>query len=378
MFFIQLGESKAETVLVQKVNFLAQTARLLLLAGLYFLSLLTLDTFIVVSYVSSVFTIAVILFTFLIKKRKEYFSFVYSYIDAKGIVKYLVRYCIPLIVLTLVIFGHDFFDRWFLQTVAGSVEQAYFSLAFQWSAISLLFTTSMLNIFWREIAVSFGENDFDRMRTMFLKASKALYFLSSAIAFFVAFNAEGLLSHLVGDKYLHAKVVIILLAFYPIHQTFGQINGAFYYATERVSLYRNLTIVGLIFGVATSYFLLAPNNAIIPGLQLGSLGLALKMLIVNIITVNLILYYNTRFLGLFFGRVLVDQIISVIVVGICSGAAFLIIQQIGLHDFWFQLGGMGILQVSFLFGVAYVCPQVTGLTRMEIRHYGQLVKDRVW
>ena len=49
-------------------------------------------------------------------------------------------------------FIYIFTDRWLLQYYSGSVEQAYYSVAAQFAAIALIFTTSILRIFWKEIS----------------------------------------------------------------------------------------------------------------------------------------------------------------------------------------------------------------------------------
>ena len=65
--------------------------------------------------------------------------------------KYL-NYCLPLIPYSWITFAYIFIDRWLLQYYSGSVEQAYYSVAAQFAAIALIFTTSILRIFWKEIS----------------------------------------------------------------------------------------------------------------------------------------------------------------------------------------------------------------------------------
>jgi len=48
--------------------------------------------------------------------------------------------------------------------------------------------------------------------------------------------------------------------------------------------------------IITSYFLLAPKSLTIPGLNLGSAGLSLKMVIVQIFEVNVLLFFNSKYI----------------------------------------------------------------------------------
>ena len=72
--------------------------------------------------------------------------------DGWGVLKEYRIYCMPLIPMTLLSFGSNILDRWFLQYFGGSKEQAFYSIGLQFSTVCLLLTTSMLRIFWKEIS----------------------------------------------------------------------------------------------------------------------------------------------------------------------------------------------------------------------------------
>ena len=48
--------------------------------------------------------------------------------------------------------------------------------------------------------------------------------------------------------------------------------------------------------IIVSYFMIAPNNLLIPGLNMGATGLALKMVLCLLIEVNLTIYFVAKYL----------------------------------------------------------------------------------
>ena len=52
----------------------------------------------------------------------------------------------------------------------------------------------------------------------------------------------------------------------------------------------------MVISIITSYFFLAPESSIIPGLNLGSTGLALKMVILQVLTVNVLSFFVSKYI----------------------------------------------------------------------------------
>jgi hypothetical protein len=75
---------------------------------------------------------------------------------------------------------------------------------------------------------------------------------------------------------------------YPIHQSMGQVGGAMCYATGRVKIQTWVGIVSMAVSIVTAYFVLAPVTAAVPGLGLASVGLAVKMVVVQFVAVMVI------------------------------------------------------------------------------------------
>lgn len=65
----------------------------------------------------------------------------------------------------------EFADRWMLQSWGGANEQAYFSISQQFSAIALLATASVMNILWKEVAEAHHQQDANRVKMLYQRAS---------------------------------------------------------------------------------------------------------------------------------------------------------------------------------------------------------------
>ncbi|HAM35955.1 MAG TPA: hypothetical protein DEB40_10860 [Elusimicrobia bacterium] len=207
--------------------------------------------------------------------------------------KYL-NYCSPLILYSCIGFAYNFADRWLLQKYGGDVEQAYYAVGSQFSAIALIATSSILRIFWKEIAEAHHLADHARTKTLYQKVSRHLFFGGAMIAGFFMPWAEDLLRLVLGASYVGGTTTMAIMFLYPVHQSMGQIVSTMLFATERVSLQVTTGIIFMIASMGATYLVLAPGNAVIPGLGLASMGLAIKMIMLQLIQVNVLAYMIAR------------------------------------------------------------------------------------
>ncbi len=377
LFLIQLGESKGESVIVQKINMFSQMFKLISFLLFFYLEILSLSTFILVNYVASIVVIVLTLILLVNKKRRTYFNLDITRGKVRTIFLYSIKYVSPLFVLLVAVLLHDYFEKWFLQVVAGSVEQGYYSLAFQWSSISLLFTTSILSILWREVSYSQSINDHEAIQKIFLKTTKSLFFLSSFIAFYIMLNSKDLLHVAVGDKFQSARYALAVMSLYPIHQTMGQINGTIYYATGRVRQYRNLSVISLFIGIVCTYLFLAPSTFVLPGFGLAALGLSLKIVLVNIIGVNILLFYNSRHLAISYKDLVFFQIKIIFIVGGACILSSFVFQLIFQSFIWYRLIGSAVTQIFLAAFLILKYPSMLGFKKEEIEIYVSKIKRKV-
>jgi len=204
-------------------------------------------------------------------------------------------YCAPLLAMSVAGFVYDFSDRWMLQHFGGANQQGFYQAAFQFAAISVLATTSILNIFWKEMAEATRLNDTERIYRIFLKVSRGLYTFGALLSGFLIPWSGEITGTFLGEAYSPAGPVLALMFLYPLHQSLGQIAGTMLLAGERTKQYMAISVAAMLVSLPVSYLLQAPAHGLpVPGLGLGAMGMALKMVGLNIISVNALLWVITR------------------------------------------------------------------------------------
>ncbi len=276
------------------------------------------------------------------------------------------HYCRPLVPYAWLGFAYEFADRWLLQHYAGSMQQAYYSIAFQYGAIASIVTASILNIFWKEIAEAHHQQNHDRVALLYRQVSRRLFFVAAACAGYFAPWAEDILRITLGAAYVGGAATLMIMFFYPLHQTMGQIGSTMAYATGRVSVYVQLGMVVMASSMVVTYLVLASPEATFPGLGLGSLGLAGKMVGIQVLSVNAFAYYLARSLGIKF-----DWLFQPVSALACLSAGYLAyiipnsLTEIGGH-FWLTMFIAGILYLVMLIAIVGAAPSLVGLMRSDI------------
>lgn len=278
-------------------------------------------------------------------------------------------YCMPLIPVTFLGFVHDFADRWMLQTWAGAKEQAYFSIAQQYSAIALLATVSVLRIFWKEIAEAHHQENTERVKMLYQRASRLLFFVGAFLAGGLQPLTEEILRLTVGQSYLSGALTMSIMLLYPVHQSMGQIGGTMLFATGHTRAYAVCSSISILVSLVVVYFVLAPRNSMVPGLQLGAEGLALKLVCVQVFSVNL--------LGLVIARIFdwrYDWVYQVFALVGCLGlgwlAHFVTLQVVGENSsLWLTLILMASSYIGLIAVYLYSSPWLLSMTREELVCY---------
>ena len=371
---IQFGDAKAETVKVQRANLIALFVQLILLIGLFLGSSLTLLTFTGVRFIYALVAIFIIV-VFLRSRYREYIGS-FEKKRVKPVLKYFISFCAPLVVLQ--VFGTfvEWFDRWFLQFVAGSVEQGFFSIAHQWSTVLLIFATSVLTILWREIAFAFSRADTERVQQLFSRAFKGLFFLTFFCCVPIIFNARIILVLVAGEAYESAATVLVFMMFYASYLMLSQLTTYCFYALEAVKLFGKVALVGLTIKLLLTYVLLAPHDFLVPGLGLGSLGLGIQNAVSGFAIVNINLYVLARLIGVRFWPFLGVQITILLILSFFGFLATLLAMQV-TELFFLQLLIMGGLFLAMASLTVFFRPELVGITREELRYYAAVVARKV-
>jgi O-antigen/teichoic acid export membrane protein len=296
-------------------------------------------------------------------------------------IKHYIRefydYSHPLFVFSLVGLIVGIFDRWFLQFYGGSVEQGLYSLSYQIGAICFLFSSAMTPLLMREFSIAYGNNDLSQMASLFRRYIPLLYAITAYFACFIAIQADKVVSIIGGSQFHEAGLAVTIMAFYPIHQTYGQMTASVFYATGQTRLYRNIGMTFMLIGLPITYFLLAPTDKL--GIDAGANGLAIKMVAINILGVNVQLYYNSKLLALKFWRYLGHQIVSVFALLIVAATtAFSIDYIIGTNNHIFVSFLLsGLFYTLIVLIMIYFSPILFGLKKADIQYVIQLCVEKL-
>jgi O-antigen/teichoic acid export membrane protein len=289
----QIGESIRDTFGVQIRNFSLAAVYLicvLVLAELHVISIKNLFILNILSYFLffALYVRRIYRTGNLLNDKREEFEGVFD--EFKG-------YCSPLVIYTAIGFLYTFADYWLLQKYGGSTQQGYYAIGARFSALSLIATTSMLQVFWKEIAEANSLGNIERVRLLYRQVSRSLYFIGAMISCIMIPFSREILALLLGPSYREAWLPLSLMFLYPIHQSMGQITGTMLYATGKTKAQSYIGIYFMAISIPTAYILLAPNSAILPGFQLGAMGLAIKMVGCQILGVNISAFFVARYIN---------------------------------------------------------------------------------
>ena len=128
-------------------------------------------------------------------------------------------------------------------------------------------------------------------------------------------------------------------------------------------------IVQMIISIISVYYLLAPADATLPGLGLGSMGLALKMVIVQFIMVNFSMWWLARKKGWEYS--MSYQLIGIVIFILAGFAVYYVTNKLINESVPVIIRGCmaGIAYVAFAGVTLYRIPWLIGLSRSELVQY---------
>lgn len=272
-------------------------------------------------------------------------------------------YCSPLLIYAFASVITGLADRWLLQRYSGSAEQGFYALSFRIAGVSFVFTSAMTQLIMREYSIAHGLGKMEQMQRLFKRYVPMLFTLTAYFSAFISMQAETAVWILGGREFAAAGPAMMLMALYPIHQTYGQMNGALLFATGKTKLYRNIGVGAMFVGLILTWGLLAPNDQ--GGLGAGSMGLAVKMVLLQLVAVNVQLWFNLKSLRLRFRFYLLHQIGVIAGLLLMAWLSIAIVGAFGLSRLnSFIASG---LVYTILVGYAiFKIPVVVGINRTEI------------
>ena len=214
-------------------------------------------------------------------------------------------YSAPLFVQALLTAAGLAAERWLLQWFEGSVQQGYFALSQRVSMACFMFVSAMTPLLMRELAIAWGRDDRAHMGRLVARFAPMLFAVAAWFSSFTFMEASALVRFFGGAQFAAALLPVQIMALYPAHQVYGQLASSVFHATGKTVTLRNMALAETLAGFALVWFLLAPPE--LYGLQLGATGLALKTVILQFVSVNVLLWLAARLIPLGFWRNLALQ-----------------------------------------------------------------------
>lgn len=366
---VKVMDASGETVSLERMRIINKIISTFLILTLFFSNSLDLTTYFYFLYGTNLILIIAISIT--LRQRKGYKIKLYPFIKKdirNSYLKEFYTYSKPLAYYVVLAFVGTTFDRWILQKYGGSFEQGLYSFSFVLSNFSFLFVTALIPLFTRELSVAAGESDLLKMAKLFRRYVPLLYAITAYFSSFIFVEIENLIKLFGGTEYLNAKMTLSLLAYYPLVSTYSNLNGSLIYATGRTKIFFKLTLFFLPAGMILSFLLISNGHF---GLNLGATGLAIKELFIEFVSINVILFINSRFLKIHFWKYVSHMLFSVIPFLVSAYSAKYIVIFL-FSNFRF---GSSIIVIFLLSGILYsfftllftlLFPVIFGLNRNDL------------
>lgn len=370
----KMADAYGITVSAELTRMLQRGLGLILLILLFIFSHLNLTNFFYYHYLLLIFLGVAFIWSMKRKGHLEIQSYRLPFIQVRNYFKEFYTYSHPLFVYALIGLIVGILDRWLLQYFSGSIQQGFFGLSYQIGAACFLFTSAMTPLLMREFSIAYGKQDLSEMARLFRRYIPLLYSIAAYFSCFIAVQSDKVVYIFGGDKFKESAAVLTIMAFYPIHQTYGQLSGSVFYAAGQTALYRNIGVIFMLIGLPVTFFLIAPADKM--GLNMGATGLAIKMVILQFIGVNVMLSFNAKFLNLSFWKYAAHQLISIFcLLSVSFLATFIVDTFLNIdRNIITSFALSGILYTAMIFLLVYIFPILFGLKREDFSLIKQMLK----
>jgi len=286
------------------------------------------------------------------------------------------HYSFPLFIDSSVALLAAFGDRWLLQKFAGSIQQGFYGLSYNIGALCFLFTGAMTPLLMREYSIAFAGKDLKKMAALFRRYVPMLYSLSAFFSCFILMQSDKVIYILGGSGYKTANVAVKIMALYPLHQTYGQLSSAVLLAAGKTKIFRNVGVFVSVIGLIITFFLIAPQRFM--GLNAGATGLAIKMVFVQVVVVNIYLFFNSKFLNISFWRYLAHQagsfgLLLLISAGITFITGNIALLKGNIVNFFVS----GFFYTASVIWITYRFPVIFGLKHNDIVFAKEFIRKKL-
>ena len=208
-------------------------------------------------------------------------------------------------------------------------------------------------------------------------SAKSVKSIAALLSCFIVIQADKVIHIMGGNQYSGALWSLIIMAFYSIHRTYGQLSSVVCMASGQTKLYSKIGVISMLISIPVGYFFIAPESKM--GLNAGATGLAIKMVVMQIIDVNVLIYFNCRLLKLNFLHNVSHQIFSVLTLLILSVSAMSFVDRLlePQHHILINFLFSGIVYLCMIIGLLYYKPSLFGLERKDISLMAQFVLQKI-
>lgn len=345
-------DAKGRTNTIEKYKMFGKVTGAIFLILLFISHNLNLTTYFFYAYLSILISFSVLfqfrlrlIFNFSIREVVFYFKKQWIFIK-------------PLFIYLLVVTSIAILDRWYLQNQSGNIQQGYYGFAFLISNIIMLFLTALLPLFTRDI--SLHSHSKLKMRFLYLSFLPLSLSFISIICCFSFVMSEEIIFIFAGSDYLPAIAVVKAMFLYPLISTFSNLSGTVIYASNRTKIFRNL----MFFLGPLSLFLLFFLLNIERGWGLGALGLGIKILLVEGISVVVILFLNSKYLKFsFLNSTIRFILIPIIIISVAFFVKWLVIFSLPNSTVYVRFFLIGILFLIFIIIIIFKFSDFFGLRK---------------
>ena len=304
---------------------------------------------------------AILLFKFIDSKESDE-------VVENGMINLFFNYCKPLIIYNVIGFTFTFMDAWLLQKFGGNNNQSYFAISSQVASIALLATATITNIFFKEVTESFYKGINEWVLQFYKKTIRFLFFFATMVTCIAIPWIDDIIRLVYGEEFLLASTTMLIMFFYPIHQSMGQIQSLFFMGTDNLNLYVKAGTIFMILSIFTTYFLFNYVNTYYPDFKNVSIILALKLVVLQFFQVNIVAYVIARKfkskMDWIFQPVLLLLFLSFTYI------SFYISKEIYLFEkFYFNFFISMIFYLIFTIVFVLFSPTTIGIERDELKKY---------
>lgn len=331
----------------------------------YFVGIFNLYVFYFIQIIITFITVFFLL-SVLFKSQKYYENKVDIHND-KYYIKEFFLFCKPLVVANVVAQILIIIMNKTLMWWSGTAEQAMFGAAWQINTLIGYVFSPYAELMKREFAILYNEKE--KIVKKLHQALQHMFWLTTYFAIFITVEAKWILPLVFGKKYQSAVIVTQIIMVYTIYQSWGQITGSFFLATENTKINAKISVLSQILTLGCVFLFQIPNP-IWPD-SLGAIGIALNYLIVNVISVTIAVWYISHCMNIDFFKEIWIQFPPLVVCFISAIVAKKIVEMVVIQESLLHLiikiVVSGIIYTIIVVVVLWVHPDFVGFTKNRLK-----------